>query len=103
MTEQQIQAIEIDAETDTELTVDEIVSELTDTVFGDDDTITPYKIHTVVNGTFEALENEKRIRPQMMYNYDRNGMIAKGRKGVKAYTKDEVKAFATKYVTKHTS
>jgi len=95
MTEQQIQA--------PELTVEEIVSELTVAVFGDDPTITPYKIHTVVNGAFEALSNEKRIRPQMMYNYDRNGMIAKGKKGVKAYTEDEVKAFATKYVNKHTS
>lgn len=93
--------IEIEAE-DTELALEDIVAELVTEVFGESETITPYKIHKVINGAFEALGAEKRIIPQYMYNYDRNGMIAKGIKGAKAYNKDQVTAFVNKFVGKHT-
>jgi hypothetical protein len=69
----------------------------------DPTSITPYQIHTVVNTLFEAFGHPKRIRPQMVYNYDRNGMIVKGLKDVKRYGADDVAAFATKFVTKHMS
>jgi hypothetical protein len=105
MTEIETAALSVeDIETEaTELTVEDIVTELVDTVFGEDTTITPYKVSRIVNGTFEALDNEKRIPPQMMYNYSRNGLLVKGEKGIKALTKDQAKAFTIKYVTKHTN
>jgi hypothetical protein len=100
MTEAQITAIEIDTETEeAPLTLESVVEELVTVAFGENATVTPYKIATVINGTFEALGNEKRIPTQMMYNYDRNGLIVKGKKSTKAYDMDEV----TKYVTKYTS
>jgi hypothetical protein len=102
MNELQVQVLDTeDIESEvTEVTLEDIVEALTETVFGDDETITPYKVHKIVNGAFEAMESDLRIPPQMMYNYDRNGMIAKGKKGAKAYNKDEVKAFALKYTNK---
>lgn len=105
MTEIQTAALSVeDVETEaTELTVEETVGVLTETVFGDDDTITPYKLHNIVNGAFEALGSDKRIPPQMMYNYSRNGMLVKGQKGIKALTKEQAKAFATKFVNKYTA
>lgn len=78
-----------------------VVEELATVAFGTDETVTPYKIATIINKTFEVMGAEKRIPTQMMYNYDRNGMIVKGKKSVKAYTKDEVTAYVNKYTTKH--
>ena len=110
MTEQQIQDLEtilvedVEIEESEELTVESVVGELTETAFGTDEEVTAYKIANVVNGAFKVLEIAKVIPTQMMYNYTRNGMIVKGKKGSAKeirYTKDEVKAFATKYVNKY--
>jgi hypothetical protein len=86
---------------ETELTVEDIVKELTSEVFGNETVITAYKIHNIINGAFKVLGIAKVVPPQMMYNYDRNGLIVKGKKGVKRYTADEVYAFVTKYVNKY--
>jgi hypothetical protein len=86
-----------------EVTVESTVQELVETVFGTDETISPYKVHKIVNGTFEVLGNTKRIPPQMMYNYSRNGMLVKGEKGIKELNKSQVTEFVTKFVTKHNS
>jgi len=83
------------------LTVETVLGELVQAAFGTDETITPYKIATVINGVFRIMGAEKRIPTQMMYNYDRNGLIVKGKKGAKAYTRDEVTAYVTKYTNKH--
>lgn len=80
--------------------IEEIVTALVNGIDGA--MIKPYGIHTVINTTFQVLGSELTVRPQMMYNYDRNGLIVKGKKGTKEYTKTEVIAFATKYVTKKT-
>lgn len=94
--------IEIDTEESVEesapLTIEEIVQSLTEDM---GESITPYAIHRVINSTFEVLGVQKEIRPQMMYNYDRNGLIVKGSKGIKKYTNLQVQEFAVKYVTKH--
>jgi len=91
-----------EAITETEApSLETVIEELVETVFGDDETITPYKVHNVVNGTFEILGASKRVPPQMMYNYSRNGMLVKGVKGIKALNKEQVTAFVTKYVNKH--
>lgn len=94
------EVVEIEVE-ETELTVESIVEELVSTL---EEPITAYKIATVINGTFKVLEIAKQIPTQMMYNYTKNGLIAKGKKGKASeirYTKEEVKAFAIKYVNKY--
>jgi hypothetical protein len=83
---------------DSDLTT--IVRELTETVFGTDTTISPYKIAKVINGVFETVGSDKRIPPQMMYNYSSKGMIVKGFKG-KEYTKDQVETYVNKYTVKY--
>jgi hypothetical protein len=85
---------------ETVLSVEEIVAELVTVAFGTDETITAYKIATVINGVFTATGTDKKIPTQMMYNYSRNGLINKV-KGQKAYNKDEVTAFVTKYTNKY--
>jgi hypothetical protein len=62
---------------------------------------TPYQIHSVVNKVLEALGTEYRVRPQMMYNYDRNGLIVKGAKDQKRYTEDEVASFVIRFVERN--
>lgn len=86
-------------EQEAELTVGQIVSFLVGKI--ETAKVTPYGIHTVVNSAFEVLGNPKRVRPQMMYNYDRNGILCKGKKNTKEYTKTEAIEFATKFVEKH--
>lgn len=88
----------------TEVTPETVVAELTEAVFGTDTQVTAYKVANVINGAFKVLEIEKVIPTQMMYNYTKNGLISKGKKGKASeirYTKDEVKTFATKYVNKY--
>jgi hypothetical protein len=86
--------------TTTNVTIDEIVTTLVAEVFGQDTTISPYKIAKVINKVFEATMTSKQIPAQMMYNYASKGMIAKGNKG-KEYTKDEVTTYVLKYTSKH--
>lgn len=90
---------DVEVEETEELTLPEIVVQLTDEVFGSDETITPYKVHKIVNSTFKVVGFAKQIPPQMMYNYSRNGMINKV-KDAKQYTKDEVIAFVSKFCYK---
>jgi hypothetical protein len=103
MTELQTQTLSVeDVETEaTELSVEETLTELVDTVFGTDETITPYKVAKIINGAFTVLGVDKAIPPQMMYQYSRNGLLVKGEKGIKELNKDQVSAFVTKYVTKY--
>lgn len=61
---------------------------------------TPYAVAQIINDTFVELGSDKSIRPQMMYNYARNGLI-NGVKGSKLYTAEEVGAFVIRYVSKH--
>ena len=80
--------------------LDDLVRDL---VFGagTSEEMTPYLVHSIVNTVFEALEVEYRVRPQMMYNYDRNGLIVKGQKGKKRFTRDEVLDFVTRFVNRN--
>jgi len=87
-------------ETAPEMTVEDIVTELAGSI---EEPITAYKIANVINGTFELIGIDKKVPPQMMYNYTLKGMIVKGKKGSAKdirYTRDEVVAFATRYVNK---
>lgn len=105
MNENQINAIELESEIEIEseeITLESLTTELVSTL-GEE--TTAYKIATIINGIFKVLEIEKEIPTQMMYNYTRNGLIAKGKKGKASeirYTKEEVYTFVTKYVSKYT-
>jgi hypothetical protein len=62
---------------------------------------TGYGLHSIINSVFEAFESSKRIPPQMMYNYARNGMIVPGFKGTRKYTPTESYNFVLKFCKKH--
>ena len=67
---------------------------------------TAYQIHTILNKIFEQV-GVPTIRPQMIYNYARNGMLVKGESVAKntyearKYNKDEVVGFVARFATKH--
>lgn len=59
---------------------------------------TPYMVATLINVEL-AQRGLEIIRPQMMYNYDKNGLIngTKNQNADRGYTTDEVKAFVEKF------
>lgn len=83
-----------------EVTLTEIIVQITNEIFQSDLTISPYKIAKTINKVFEATLTEKVIPAQMMYIYASKGMISKGNKS-KEYNKDEVVTFVNKYTSKH--
>jgi hypothetical protein len=66
---------------------------------------TAYAVHTLVNQILSELGVDTSVPPQMMYNYTRNGLIAKRTKGVPAkeirYSADEVAAWLNKWFSKN--
>lgn len=64
------------------------------------DEYSSYGIHTVINLILVANGLDK-IRPQMMYNYARNGLIVKGEKifgpSLRNFTPSEVAEFIIRY------
>lgn len=80
------------------------------TSFVTEQSYTAYKIYVLINKIGSAIGvGELVTRPQMMYNYARNGLIVKGY-SVKAgtytsreFTRAEVIEFVTKFVTKKIS
>lgn len=64
------------------------------------DEYTAYQIHSVLNQVLVANGLDK-IRPQMMYNYARNGLIVQGVKifgqSLRTFTKSEVAEFIIRY------
>jgi len=65
---------------------------------------TAYEIHKVLNRILSEA-GTKEIRPQMMYNYLRNGMIVRGEKifgeTLRKLTNEEVKTFLVRYCEKN--
>jgi hypothetical protein len=83
-----------------EMVLEDIVKE----IVGEKSEYTAYSIATIINKVFEATLTDKKIPTQMMYQYTRNGMIVKGKKGAASeirYTVEEVNAFVNKYTSKH--
>jgi hypothetical protein len=68
---------------------------------GETEGVTAYQIATLINEKLIAAGLDK-IRPQMMYNYSRNGMIVKGQKGDMShrYTVAEATTYAETFATK---
>lgn len=67
----------------------------------DRDIHTPYQVHVIVNLVLQGLGTDYRVRPQMMYNYDRNGMIVRGSKSKMRFTNDEVIEFVTRFTERN--
>jgi hypothetical protein len=78
------------------LTVDQILRR------GEVEGITPYQIAQLVNAELlSAGRSDLEIRPQMMYNYSKNGMIVKGvKEGAHKYTVAQATAYATAFAAK---
>jgi hypothetical protein len=72
-------------------------------------TLTPYEVFRVLQHQVEQVSPEAaaKLRPQMMYNYDRNGGIVKGytqesRDGLAGrYTVEQADQFVQKYIAKN--
>jgi len=74
--------------------------------------LTPYEVFRILQNGVELggfTEAAGKLRPQMMYNYDRNGGIVAGytqdsRDGLAGrYTVEQADEFATRYITKNRS
>lgn len=69
-----------------------------------EDLYTSYGISTVLNQILVANGSDK-IRPQMMYNYARNGLIVKGEKifgaSLRDFTTNEVMEFLIRYCVRN--
>lgn len=66
-----------------------------------EDTYTCYRVAKVFNAVLSHMDLDKQIRPQMVYNYDTNGLIVKGKKNVRKYGKSEVRSWIKRYVQKN--
>jgi len=69
-----------------------------------DETYTAYGVHTLLNRILKEAGREP-IRPQMMYNYLRNGLLVKGIKihgeSLRTVTNQEVVTFLVRYTTRN--
>lgn len=69
-----------------------------------DPTYTAYGVHTLLNRILVASGRDP-IRPQMMYNYLRNGLLVKGIKihgaTLRTVTNQEVVTFLVRYTTRN--
>lgn len=66
---------------------------------------TAYSVATLINRILSENEIDRQIPTQMMYNYTRNGLIAKRTKNMSSkdvrYTADEMVAFINKWFLKN--
>jgi hypothetical protein len=61
--------------------------------------ITLYQIARILNDQLEkAGRTDLTVRPQMIYNYGKNGMVVKGLKGTDGYTLEQADAFDERFV-----
>jgi tRNA(Ile2) C34 agmatinyltransferase TiaS len=78
----------------------------------EDGTATPYMVYVVLrdrmagSGNAKAVDRVATLKPQMMYNYDRNGLIVKGRAAkvtghAGRYTRNEINEFVGKFMAKN--
>ena len=70
------------------------------------DELTAYEVYRLWAAAVATVDVNRasELRPQMVYNYTRNGLIAKGKKGsgsVIRYTVTEAQAWIKKWTNKH--
>lgn len=94
-----VEAIERAANT---LDEDEIESMVRQLVEANRKDMTAYRISKILNDALEIFDVDYSVSSQMMYNYDRNKMIVKGRTigTTRFFTNDEVVEFVTRIVKK---
>lgn len=92
-----------DVQDATELALEDVVQDILDAKeFGDE--LTMYQVAKVLNAALEVFDVQKddklyQVRPQMVYNYNRNKMVAKGEVLEKA-TKEQTSEFVVRFVGK---
>lgn len=86
-----------------EMTLEQVVQDILDAKeFGDE--LTMYQVAKALNAALEVFEVLKdgepyTVRPQMVYNYNKNKMVVKGETVPKA-TKEQTKQFVVRFVGK---
>ncbi len=87
---------------DVEVTLEDLIDDITKDL---DDSTSPYGVWKLMTATFVALGVDQSRPSQMMYNYTRNGMIARRTKGQSAkgvtYTNEEVNLFLKRFIKNH--
>lgn len=68
--------------------------------------LTPYEVYRIWSEAVSTIDASRELKPQMAYNYDRNGLIVKGRSAkvtgtAGRYTSEEAVAFVSKWVKKN--
>lgn len=92
-----------DVQDTAELALEDVVQDILDAKeFGDE--LTMYQVAKVLNAALEVFDVQKddklyQVRPQMVYNYNRNKMVAKGEVLDKA-TKEQTREFVVRFVGK---
>lgn len=69
-------------------------------------TLKPYDVYRILAEAVSSVDPSREMKPQMMYNYDRNGLIVKGRKAIETgsagrYTVQEALEFVSKWVMRN--
>lgn len=83
-------------------TVEEVVRDILDTLPNE---LTMYQVAKALNTALEIFEIQKngnlyQVRPQMMYNYNRNKLIVKGVVIEGKATREQAETFIIKFVNK---
>lgn len=71
-----------------------------------DQSLTPYEVFRLWQDEIDKNEIDRELKPQMAYNYDRNGLIVKGRaskneSSAGRYSVEEAMAFIAKWIMKN--
>lgn len=101
--EQQLELFEVDPSKIAQIDVRQLVTDIVDELASSNAEFTAYRVSVAVNLALQELNSEYRVRSQMMYNYDRNGMIVRGSKDRKRFTRDEVIEFVVRFVERNRS
>lgn len=62
-------------------------------------TLTLYQVAKIINKIFSNF-GVAEIRPQMMYNYSKNGLVVKGKRDSGPINKEEAAEFMIKFINK---
>lgn len=85
-----------------EVSLESVVDDILETIQGE--LLTMYLVAKVLNAALEVFDVRKggepyRVRPQMVYNYNKNKMVVKGMVADRA-TKAQTKEFVVRFVSK---
>lgn len=84
-----------------QIDVRQLVTDIVDELAETNSEFTAYRVSVAVNLALQEVSSEYRVRSQMMYNYDRNGMIVRGVKDAKRFTREQVIDFVVRFVERN--